>query len=226
VYVRGIGEQVTYGTAALSQGQLKADTMLDPVFRPLMQKPLDAAGRWLAGMGLSANQVTLAGLGLGLAAAIAIALGAFAIGLLLFLLSRIADGLDGAVARATTPTDQGGFLDIALDFFVYAAIPLAFAVYDPSSNAFSAALLLASFLANGSVFLAFAILAEKRALVSDRDSRSIYYIGGIAEGSETIAFFAAFCLFPSAFPVLALIFGIICIVSAIARARLGWKKLA
>jgi phosphatidylglycerophosphate synthase len=201
--------------------------MLDPIFRPIIHKPLDAAGRWLAGMGLSANQVTIAGLGLGLAAAIAIALGAFAIGLSLILLSRLADGLDGAVARATTPTDQGGFLDIALDFFVYAAIPLAFAVYDPSSNALSAALLLASFLANGSVFLAFAILAEKRALVSDfRGSKSIYYLGGIAEGSETIAFFAAFCLFPSAFPVLALIFGIICIVSAVARVRLGWNRLA
>ena len=201
--------------------------MLDPIFRPIIHKPLDAAGRWLAGIGLNANQVTIAGLGLGLAAAIAIALGDFAIGLFLFLLSRIADGLDGVVARLTMPTDQGGFLDIVLDFFVYAAIPLAFAVYDPSNNAFSAALLLASFLANGTVFLAFAILAEKRALVSDfRGSRSIYYIAGIAEGSETIAFFAAFCLFPSAFPVLALIFGIICIVSAIARVRLGWKKLA
>jgi phosphatidylglycerophosphate synthase len=129
-------------------------------------------------------------------------------------------------ARRRQPT-RGGFLDIALDFFVYAAIPLAFAFYDPSSNALSAALLLASFLANGSTFLAFAILAEKRVLVSDfRGSKSIYYLGGIAEGSETIAFFAAFCLFPSAFPVLALIFGIICIVSAIARVRLGWSMLA
>jgi phosphatidylglycerophosphate synthase len=127
--------------------------MLDPIFRPIIRRPLDATGRWLAGIGLSANHVTIAGLGLGLAAAIAIALGGFAIGLLLFLLSRIADGLDGAVARATMPTDQGGFLDIALDFFVYAAIPLAFAVYDPSSNAFSAALLLASFLATGSLFV-------------------------------------------------------------------------
>ena len=82
--------------------------MFDPVFRPIIHGPLDAAGRWLAGIGLSANHVTIAGLGLGLAAAIAIALGGFAIGLFLFLLSRIADGLDGAVARATMPTDQGG----------------------------------------------------------------------------------------------------------------------
>jgi hypothetical protein len=56
---------------------MKADFMLDPIFRPIIRKPLDAAGRWLAGMGLSANHVTIAGLGLGLAAAIAISLGAF-----------------------------------------------------------------------------------------------------------------------------------------------------
>ena len=213
-------------TAARSQRQLKAGFMFDPVFRPIIDKPLDAAGRWLAGMGLTANQITITGVGLGLAAAFAIAFGGFTIGLCLFLLSRLADGLDGAVARAITPTDQGGFLDIALDFFVYAAIPLAFALYDPSSNALSAALLLASFLANGSVFLAFAILAEKRALSDFREAKSIYYLGGIAEGSETIAFFAAFCLFPSAFPVLAFIFGITCIVSAVLRVRLGWNRLA
>jgi hypothetical protein len=80
---------------------------------------------------------------------------------------------------------------------------------------------------DGSVFLAFAILAEKKALVSDfRGSKSIYYLGGIAEGSGTIAFFAAFCLFPSAFPALAPVFGLICIVSAVARVRLGWSRLA
>jgi phosphatidylglycerophosphate synthase len=82
--------------------------MLDSIFRPIILKPLDAAGRRLAGIGLSANHVTIAGVGLGLAAAIAIAFGGFAVGLLLFLLSRIADGLDGALARATMPTDQGG----------------------------------------------------------------------------------------------------------------------
>src|SRR5262245_32478044 len=201
--------------------------MLDPIFRPIIHKPLDAAGRWLAGIGLSPNQVTIAGLGLGLAAAIAIALGGFAIGLFLFLLGRLADGLDGAVARATTPTDQGGFLDIALDFFVYAAIPLAFAVYDPSSNAFSAALLLASFLTNGSVFLAFAILAEKRALVSDfRGSRSIYYLGGNRRGVRDHRVLCGLLSIPLGVPHLGAHLRHNLHRLGYRQVRLGWKKLA
>jgi phosphatidylglycerophosphate synthase len=88
------------------------------------------AGRRLASAGIGADVVPFLGLTIGIAAALAIALGQFWIGLALFLLNRIADGLDGAVARATTRTDRGGFLDIAFDFLVYAAMPLAFAIHD------------------------------------------------------------------------------------------------
>jgi len=76
--------------------------------------------------------------------------------------------LDGAIARATTRTDHSGFLDIALDFVVYSAIPLAFAIYDAHANALAAAFLLASFLANGSTFLAFSIMAEQRGFTTTR----------------------------------------------------------
>ncbi|HRK18929.1 MAG TPA: CDP-alcohol phosphatidyltransferase family protein, partial [Hyphomicrobiaceae bacterium] len=120
----------------------------------------------LARQGIGANAVSIGGAVLGLAGAVAIAAGAPLAGLVLFILGRISDGLDGAVARAsgTGPTDWGGFLDIVLDFLVYAAIPLAFAMLDPGSNGVAAALLLASFLANGSAFLAFATIAAKRGL--------------------------------------------------------------
>jgi len=82
--------------------------MLDPIFRPIIHNPLDAAGRWLAGIGLSPIRSPLLALAL-VSLPRLLAFGGFAIGLFLFLLSRIADGLDGAVARATMPTDQGGF---------------------------------------------------------------------------------------------------------------------
>jgi len=84
------------------------------------------------------------GLAVGWAAAIAIAMHAFWLGAALILVSRLLDGLDGAVARATTPTDRGGFLDITLDFLFYASIPLAFAVARPDANALAAAVLLAA----------------------------------------------------------------------------------
>jgi phosphatidylglycerophosphate synthase len=126
------------------------------------------------------------------AAAVAIALQAWWWGLALLLASRLLDGLDGSVARLTQPTDAGGFLDIALDFLFYAAIPLAFAVANPATNALPAAVLLASFIGTGSSFLAFAALAEKRGLTNTAlPGKSFYFLGGLTEATETITVFAA-----------------------------------
>lgn len=197
--------------------------MFDGRVRPFIDRPLDSAGCWLARRGLTADQITLAGFALGLAGAGAIASGAMALGLVLFLAGRLADGLDGAVARATQPSDRGAFLDIVLDFALYAAIPLAFAVHDPA-NALPAAVLLAAFLANGSAFLAFALMAERRKLTTSAQGRkSIYYLAGLAEGAETIAVFVLFCLFPASFPWLAAAFAALCLVSAAARIVLAWR---
>jgi len=159
-------------------------------------------------------------------AAIAIAAGAFWTGFLLIALNRLADGLDGAVARATQKTDLGGYLDITLDFFFYGAIPLAFAIQDPGTNALAASALLASFYANGSAFLAFAIMAEKKGLsTTAQGSKSLYYLGGLAEGTETIALFLLMALVPAWFPVLAWGFAAVCVVSAAARVLIGVKSL-
>jgi len=67
-------------------------------------------------------------------------------------------------------------------------------------------------------FLAFAAVAAKRSLTTTaRGPKSIYYLGGLTEGTETIAVFTAFCLFPDAFPVLAYIFGALCWLTTAAR---------
>jgi phosphatidylglycerophosphate synthase len=192
--------------------------MLDRKLRPLIDPPLNAVGRWLAARGVAADHVTVAACLLGLAGAGAIALGSPLFGLAFLLAGRLCDGLDGAVARATKRTDRGAFLDITLDFWVYAAVPTAFAILDPARNGVAAALLLSSFLANGAAFLAFAALAGKRGISTDAQGlKSIYYLGGLVEGTETIAFFALFCLFPDAFPWLAGAMALLCWISAAAR---------
>lgn len=200
--------------------------MFDARLRPLIDPPLNRLGRMLADAGVSANTVTLAGFALGLGAALAIALGFFLTGFVLIGLNRIADGLDGAIARASRKTDLGGYLDITLDFFFYSAIPLAFALQDPAANALAAAALLASFYANGSAFLAFAIMAEKNRLsTAAQGSKSLYYIGGLAEGAETIALFLLMALLPGWFPVLAWGFAAVCFLSAGARVLIGVRAL-
>ncbi|TFL19522.1 CDP-alcohol phosphatidyltransferase family protein [Jannaschia formosa] len=191
--------------------------MLDAHVRRLIDPPLNRLGRGLADRGVTANGVTLTGLALGLAAAVLIALGAPGWALLPLLASRLADGLDGAVARATRRTDYGGYLDIWSDFLFYGAIPFAFAVMAPE-NALPAAFLLLSFYVNGTSFLGFATMAEKRGLeTSAQGAKSLYYSAGLLEGTETIAFFVLLCLLPGWFAPLAWAFGILCFYTATAR---------
>ncbi|WP_432448272.1 CDP-alcohol phosphatidyltransferase family protein [Aliiroseovarius marinus] len=192
--------------------------MLDAYARKLIDPPLNRVGRMLARMGISANAVTLFGLALGLAAAGAIAAGAFTMALWLVLLSRLADGLDGAVARAAQKTDFGGYLDIASDFLFYGIVPFGFVLYDPTTNGIAGAYLLLSFYVNGASFLGFAILAEKREMqTSAQGVKSLYYSNGLLEGTETIAFFVLLCLAPRFFMPLAWAFGTLCFITAFLR---------
>lgn len=196
--------------------------MFDARIRPLIDPILNAQGRSLAGWGVTANAVTLAGLALGLIAAAMIALGAPGWALVPLLVSRLADGLDGAVARATQTSDFGGYLDITSDFLFYGAIPLAFVWLDPAANAAAGAFLLCSFYFNGASFLGFAILAEKREMRTDaRGVKSLYFTGGLLEGFETIAFFVILCLVPAWFAPLAWGFGALCFVTGASRVLLA-----
>ncbi|GAA0309342.1 CDP-alcohol phosphatidyltransferase family protein [Rhodovulum strictum] len=196
--------------------------MLDGIMRRLIDPPLDRAGRALAARGVTADSVTLAGLALGLVAAGLIALGLTLLALLPLLASRLADGLDGAVARASRKTDFGGFLDIVSDFLFYGAVPLGFVLLDPAANGAAGAFLLLSFYVNGASFLGFAILAERRRMETRaRGVKSLYFTGGLLEGTETIAFFVALCLWPGWFAPLAWGFGALCFVTAGARVLLA-----
>jgi phosphatidylglycerophosphate synthase len=193
--------------------------MLDAPARRLIDPVLNRWGRALAARGWRADGVTLVGLGLGLVAAGMLALGwPGGWALLPLLAGRVADGLDGAVARASGKTDFGGYLDIVADFAFYAAVPLAFALRDPGANGVAAAFLLASFYVNGASFLGYAVLAEKAGIETRaQGEKSLYYANGILEGSETILFFAALCLWPLAFAPLAWLFGGLCFLTALLR---------
>lgn len=196
--------------------------MFDAELRNLIDPALNRLGRWLAERGVSADGMTLAGLGSGLIAALLIALGHPLAALLPLLAGRAADGLDGAIARATRPSDFGGYLDITCDFLFYGAVPLAFVLADAADNAAAGAFLLTSFYVNGASFLGYAILAEKRGMATQaRGLKSLYFTGGLLEGGETIAFFILLCLVPHWFPLLAWGFGTLCFLTALSRVLLA-----
>ena len=198
--------------------------MLDRFALRLIEPLVTRLARGLVRLSVSADQLTLTGFAIGLCSAALIAQGAYLTGLALLLLSRLCDGLDGAVARLTHTTDRGGFLDITLDFIFYAAIPLAFAVADPAANALAAAVLLAAFMGTGSSFLAFAVIAAKRGLASTAyPNKSIYFLGGLTEATETLAVMVAMCLWPAQFALLALMFSALCGITTATRLWWGWR---
>jgi phosphatidylglycerophosphate synthase len=201
--------------------------MLDRTLIAVLRPALDAGARALVRMGVGADAVTLAGFAIGIAAAVAIGFGAYGWGLALLLASRLADGLDGAVARRTHTTDRGAFLDITLDFLFYASIPLAFALADPVRNALPAGVLLAAFIGTGSSFLAFAVMAERRGLASDAyPSKGFYYLGGLTEASETLICFVLMCLWPDHFAWWAYGFAALCGITVATRIAGGAKVLS
>lgn len=192
--------------------------MFDARLRPLIDPPLNRLGRMLSSWGMAADTMTLLGLLAGLATAVAVALSApVALALLALAASRIADGLDGAIARARGKTDFGGYLDIFCDFVFYGAVPLAFALRDPQ-DALVAAFLLFSFYVNAASFLGHAILAEKLGLKTEaQGQKSFFYAAGLLEGAETIVFFAVVIAVPTWFAPLAAVFGALCLWTAFAR---------
>jgi len=177
--------------------------------------------------GIGADAVTLAGFAIGLAGAGAIGARWYGAGLTLLLASRLADGLDGAIARLSQATDRGAFLDITLDFLFYASIPLAFAVADPPANALPAAVLLAAFIGTGSSFLAFAVMAERRGLTNATyPNKGFYYLGGLTEGTETLLCFALMCLWPDRFAWWAYGFAVLCALTIGTRIVGGTRALS
>ena len=198
--------------------------MFDAQLRPLIDRLLNPIGRGLVALGMTANQVTMIGAAFGLIAAGCVAAGLFYPALWFVIANRVIDGLDGAVARASRSSDFGGYLDIVSDFVFYSAIPLAFAVARPET-ALAAAFLIFSFIGTATSFLGFAILAEKHQVTTQiRGKKAFYYLGGLTEGTETILLFLAMLVWPDYFSLMAIVFGILCLVTTGTRIYAAYRQ--
>jgi len=198
--------------------------MFDKTILDKSRKLQTTLAKKLLAKNIGANQVTVAGFIIGMISLPLLAINQPILALFCILLNRLLDGLDGTLARLTTPTDKGGFLDIVLDFLFYSSIPLGFALMNVEENALAAAVLIYAFIGTGCSFLAFAVIAAKRDMGStDYPNKSFYYLGGLTEASETIFVFALMCLFPTWFTTLAYTFAVLCLITTILRIRAGME---
>jgi len=191
--------------------------MLDSHLRPFIDPTLNAIGRFLAKYGVSANFITLSGFIIGLLAVPFIINQQYTVALVLIGINRLFDGIDGGIARQTKLSDFGGFLDIVCDFIFYSAIVFAFALARPH-EALWGVFLVFSFIGPITSFLAYAIIAAKHQHITTvRGTKSFYHLGGICEGTETMAVLMLMCLFPSAFAMICLVYGMLCWLTTLGR---------
>lgn len=197
--------------------------MFDARLRRVVAPVADAVGARLAAAHVPPLALTAAGWFAGVGACVSFGSGQWTFAAVLWLLNRALDGLDGPVARERGATDLGGFLDIVADFSVYAGFVVAVAVAVPGARVASVALLCAYYV-SGTAFLALSSLLERRGGSWD-DGRSLRFVGGLAEGAETIVVYLLFCVFPGRAELIAWLFTVAVAVTAAQRVALGVQVL-
>lgn len=207
--------------------------MFDARLRRAMEPALERAAVWLDRPGITPDRLTGLNLVLGLASA------AFAAGqwwlpaLAAWLLCRIADGVDGPLARlrnrqsGSQDTGRGGFWDICADFIVYGATVVGVGI--GASAAFGAPwlpflLVLFGYYINGTAFLAFSSIAEKTGRQL-RDGRSLSFLPGLTEGAETVAVHSLWLIFPGVAWQIAAVWALLVTASAVQRIIAGYRSL-
>jgi phosphatidylglycerophosphate synthase len=198
--------------------------MLDAHIRPIIDKPLNYLGKQLSLCGISANHMTLTGFVCGGLSMFMIMQQYYNWGAFFLCLNRLADGVDGAIARHKGLTDFGGYLDIVCDFIIYAGVVYAFGVANiahmPMAN-----LLLFSLIGPMVSFLAYAIITSKKGISTQKRGRkSFYYLGGLCEGTETALFLLAMCCFSAYFNPLAILFSMACWITTAGRVYAAYKN--
>lgn len=190
--------------------------MLDRQVQEYLAPFLGLAARWLYKYGLRADHLTWLGLSCAAVAGLLLIYKLYIWALIFILLNRLCDGLDGPLARIAQSggTRMGAFLDIVFDFVAYAGLPFCMAAGLDDKSAWAAtAFLLLGIVFSAAAFLAYGIIAGK-----DKPTRKgFFYVDGLMEGTETVIFLILICLFPPAYAILATIFGLLCVVTAMGR---------
>ena len=203
--------------------------MFDRSIQRLTQKPLSILGKFLLKI-FKPNHITFIGFFFGIMMCFLIFIHNYFLAILFLFLNRLCDGLDGVMARQTSPSPLGAYLDIILDFIIYAAFVLVFSLQN-EINLLAGVFLLFSYICTGTTFLTQAIIQPQLDYsqrdqddVKDEIPKSFIYASGLIEGSETIFFMFICLILPKAFPILGFLFGMLCLITAIARVIIFYKK--
>ena len=200
--------------------------MFDRQIQKYTQKPLQYIAKLFLKF-ISPNHMTLIGFGFGVLMCLSIIIDQYLIAIIFLFLNRLADGLDGTMARLQTPTPLGGYLDIVLDFLIYSGFVLSFGITE-QNNTLLSMILLFCYIGTGSTFLAKAAILPSltNQNLNEEIPKSFHYAVGLVEGTETIVFMVLCLLFPNLFIYFSFIFIILCLITIVFRIIVCYKELS
>ncbi|MBX3001215.1 MAG: CDP-alcohol phosphatidyltransferase family protein [Caldilineaceae bacterium] len=175
----------------------------------------------------SPNHLSVLAVAPGILAAVAVLYEWYWVGLILWLLNRTLDGVDGLAARVHGKTsDWGGYLDLHLDFVVYLLVPVAFVWATPSlANIWALIFLFASFQINTLSWTLLSAIVEKRRQHDTARLTTVEMPTGLIEGAETVIFYSLFFLMPGLVHLLFWIMGMLVFFTAGQRIWWAWRNL-
>lgn len=208
--------------------------MIDGPVRRLIARPLHRIVTVIDVSWITPDRLTVVGLVAGVGSAVLAAGQWWLLALVGWILSRVFDGLDGALARVrreTAPLERiseaGGFLDIVADFVTYGTTVIGVALgvtWEFGAPWWPFMLVLLSYYINGAAFLAFSSIAERAGRRID-DGRSLSFLGRIAEGTETVFVHSLWLIVPMIAWQIAVVWAAFVSVSAAHRVFVGYRLL-
>lgn len=198
--------------------------MLDKPLQQILQKPLKPFSKFFLNF-LTPNQMTFLGLIIGIFMCFFIFFEQYLVALFFLLANRIADALDGSMARINGLTPLGGYLDIVFDFIIYAGFVLSFGISKEHFTTISLVLLF-SYIGTASTFLSEAAIMAKTKYNTENNlilPKSIYYGSGMVEGFETILYMIFCLIFPNQFILISSIFAVMCFITFISRIFIAYR---
>jgi phosphatidylglycerophosphate synthase len=171
--------------------------VLDATLRKIKDRALNPIVRQVTGV--SPLVLTFLSLASCVAAAVAAWRHAVVVSVVLWLVGRLLDGLDGPVARLRgVASELGGYLDLMADVIGYAVVPIGVAAAQQSVHIWMwCAVLLASFYVNTMSWTLLSALAERHEQHRVAEVGTTFRMPtALVEGAETIVLFSLMLALP------------------------------
>jgi phosphatidylglycerophosphate synthase len=186
--------------------------MLDAALQRLLSGPVDRLAAMLQRAGIGPNSITLVGFVFGLLAAGATGATLYLVALIFLTLHRVADLLDGAVARRSNASALGAFLDLSLGYIIFGIVAFAF-VLARQQNGLAGTFLILGLLADAVTAMGVRAFAVPSLPKRGPLPRSLIITGPTA----SYILFVIMMLVPWSFGFLPYFYGVLCFITAGAR---------